>query len=1003
MPQFLTRTTEEKLADRFPGVSAPTFTPEQVANQERALDAFQKSTPSSMISDPTFERGKDLQAFAPKAERHALDTGVAAFLNSISLGTAGAANDDSRDMLRKLREANPNAALVGDIAGYLAPGAGVLKAGTAGLKGLGRKFLRPDMTMKGKSRLAQGVRYGQGVVAPTTIAGGVDYGVYRGTVDATNRAAMDGRDSSVGERWGEFVEGVTSPEGYLFGAVTSPAYRLARGATTTASNSAKASKEAGRLTFAPGSFTPTPRAQWAAGLQQDNTPRARAYRMIAKRFKQDGITTEQLNQAIDRYHYAGYSTVDEMLFELAEAATENKGGGKLKQLAVALGSVGGDAQQTARANFDARKMQIPSRIREEMRKAVGLEGSDFYQYGRQIDEQARTAPKPYYDDAYARSISDHAWQRQLWPSLQASPSSQQAIVDAYGYARDLGQLEVAGEIADLLPAIGFRVDQTGRVAKAGATTSDGARPPVPSKPSTQALDYIDRMLGDSAQGIRTGSGRTELARGPAGAQARLRSVVDEPTGLNLGRDKFAELKSARDALDFGRDAAKRKIDLETMQEEFARKSAIYGSENIDAALLMGWLRGAEDVIETATNPGTAIRQLYGSERQRNKLLSMLPDGEGLGSGIKGDKTKRQRVLTGGEREDGHLMEGRFDRSRRFLDSQNEIVGNSQTGQRNEAVNAQGGLQRLANTVADVVLEPRQAANQAIRAGINRMARPGIFNEDVNRELGDILFTSGKSDLKRIVGDLDRFQKQPKRAPGGLPMLPHAASAEQGLMDRIAAGGRGSERGAIRIGGGPPRRLKDVMKDATQNQFPVSQSVRMPPGGLPQMPRKGPDNRRGLMSSPLPVLAAVGVAGAATLEGISRINRPKAASLPTKPVDLQDIRQEFMNDYADILTNVSARQGLIESRMARVQQIDRLMEREAQRDGQPPASPEIERARQEIINGLIKKIRHAPQTDLRAYHDKLDRIDELIASGGVPALRPEGVPPTPSLKPALPQL
>ncbi len=111
----------------------------------------------------------------------------------------------------------------------------------------------------------------------------------------------------------------------------------------------------------------------------------------------------------------------------------------------------------------------------------------------------------------------------------------------------------------------------------------------------------------------------------------------------------------------------------------------------------------------------------------------------------------------------------------------------------------------------------------------------------------------------------------------------------------------------------------------------------------------------------------------------------------------------MDEYAQILTNVSARENIVQSRMARIQKLDQLIAREARRQGQPPASPKIEQARQNIIDALVKRITHAPETDLSSYYDKLDQIDALISNRGVPTPPPAGMAPAPSLKPALPQL
>lgn len=769
------------------------------------------------------------EAFAKSAAQAALDfpvIGDAGQALAEKVGGKYMSEDpqaDLRAMKREAREDQPWASFGGDMATYLAPGAKFMQWGSnatrAGAQAVLPQGVRAAMTPAGNSMAAQAGRYIPGVVAPTMVAGAGDLAAYEATIGASNIAADEDRDVPIGERAIRGVSQFARPEGYVGGAVVSPAYRTGRYAVTAGANTIDASKQAGKLSLKGGAFTPTPRAQWAAGLQNTNDPRSKAYRMVAKRLESDGVTTEQLNQAIDNYYYAGYSSVDEMLFELAEASTSGKGGGKLKQLAVALGSVGGDAQQTARTNFNARKAEMPTVFREELRKAAGLEGSDFYQYADEIAEQRRTLPGPLYDEAYGKAITDDDWTSTVWPLFESSPSAHQAIDEAYKYARDIGKLEVANEIASVRAGIP-REGVSGSMGGAGGVARGRAGANVPAKPSTEALDYIDRMLGDKAQSLRTSATkRTELAKGPSQAQTRLRSVVDEQTGLNAARDKSAELIAAEEALDFGRKGFAQGMDLETLQREFGKKSGRYGTDFIDPALLMGWMRGAEDAIEKATNPGTVIRQIYGSDRQRSKLLAMLPDGEGLGSGFKADATKRRNVLTGRTTKSGDEVAGRFDRARRHLDSENQIVGNSQTGQRNEAVAAQGGMQRMANVVADTVMNPRETVNKGIKAAVNRATQPGIFNPKVNRELGDIMFTGGRENLQHIVRELEALQ-----APPGGPVAPPAPVAPAAAGSSPPPGGPTPSAAVAASRGELPMDEASRMARAREQGFDTDQTL-----------------------------------------------------------------------------------------------------------------------------------------------------------------------------------
>jgi hypothetical protein len=383
---------------------------------------------------------------------------------------------------------------------------------------------------------------------------------------------------------------------------------------------------------------------------------------------------------------------------------------------------------------------------------------------------------------------------------------------------------VARQLAELRDAIGSQ----------GAT---------PGKVSTQSLDYIDRMLGDMAQGLKSGSGRRELAKGPIGAQRGIRgnadAGLDAETGLDAPRRLSAELKSAEEALEFGRKAFRSGTDIETLQDEFARQIAKLGegggeSETVRGALLMGWLRGAEDEISTATNPQSVIRRIYGSERQREKLLAMMPElADDAGAGVKGSNTKDIRALVGGKREDGREMAGMIDRLKRMSADYNRIIGNSQSAQRIEAVAEQGGSQDKLNFVLDAFLNTKDAAVKVGRGAINYATRPGIYQPGVNRELGRLLTARGKKQLLATIAEIRARQiatgKGPKPpagpAPTGTPPTPSATppkpksgkagtrTADAAAIAAVASGGQTAQADT----GDAQKRIDELTQSQTAAQ------------------------------------------------------------------------------------------------------------------------------------------------------------------------------------------
>jgi hypothetical protein len=256
-----------------------------------------------------------------------------------------------------------------------------------------------------------------------------------------------------------------------------------------------------------------------------------------------------------------------------------------------------------------------------------------------------------------------------------------------------------------------------------------------------------------------------------------------------------------------------------------------GRSVVDQALVMGWLRGVEDKIETATNPGSLIRDIYGSERQRAKLLEMMPqETDVMTAGLKADQTKRIKALVGSElgAEDykfgftlgsGVRAEGRaavpslFERQRQMLANQARVSGNSVTGEVTEAIAAQGGLQRAADLAARTLINPQDAARNAMLWAVQKVTTPAIFKPEVNRELGRILTTRGRDDLLAVIGEIRARQAATARgagtppASGAAPPTPPTGGKPGGKL-----GTRAADAAAIAaVAGAPPAQAETSEK------------------------------------------------------------------------------------------------------------------------------------------------------------------------------------------------
>ena len=694
----------------------------------------------------------------------------------------------------------------GQIATLMAPGAGIYKGATMAPV-LAGKLMSPAVAARlaNQTLINQGIKYaGRGAVLAG--ASSADYYLYNAAAESANVAREEGRPMpSLGERIQYANEQVFTPGGAiaaLAGPATSVAGRLVRAPLAAGKNLVttgtvrRAIPQQGAKPQIVGThadlFTPTDvQGRVMAGGLKPTTPSQRgrtaeeeAYDLLLEK----GLDPEKVEKLVKLVSYNRYTEVDEMLFELASMVDN---AADIDQLAVALARVGGDAQRIFRQGFHDRTAEMPDRIRVALRDALGLSGDNLEDFGRQMAAKAKEATADGYAAAYGRQVSDESWakiyQRLLDTTEGFSPNLTNDIPDGIAAARagarearatangDKAQLEAARQLDEL----------------AGALAGRSQRAP---KLSTHALDFLDRGFGSRIADASRGTQRSVIGLRNAIRQ----SGLDADTGLDVPRKIYAQHMAVQDALVWASEkAAKKAISLRDLKSQFlaAKKLADdafdegigEGKSVIDQALVMGWLRGSEDLIETATNSPALIRQIYGSERQRAKLLEMMPDTskgvtkkggqhidvEDAGTGDLGDQTKRIRALVGGKRTDGQgAVESLFDRQRRMLENQTRVSGNSQTSNAQEAIAAQGGMARLLDGVATAVMSPQQAArNVALWALKNTpLFKPAIFKPAVNRKLGRILTTRGREELLEVIAKLRARQiatgKGPK--PTGTP-------------------------------------------------------------------------------------------------------------------------------------------------------------------------------------------------------------------------------------------
>jgi hypothetical protein len=214
-----------------------------------------------------------------------------------------------RERIGQAGQDQPGAAMLGDIEGYLAPGAAV----EAGVRGVGRA-VQPIVNRfapTGGSMLERGTRVG-GRTVGLGASGATQSGVYQGTVGESIAAAEEGRAPSLAGAAEGFTEGATDPFAVLalpalMGANRLLTYVRSGGTTATPANiAAQIDQATGRLL--------NPRRAIGQTLDMDLAGpdiRPQAMDRIVRELESAGLTTEDIGRLME--------SVQERLSSLPEA------------------------------------------------------------------------------------------------------------------------------------------------------------------------------------------------------------------------------------------------------------------------------------------------------------------------------------------------------------------------------------------------------------------------------------------------------------------------------------------------------------------------------------------------------------------------------------------------------------------------------------------------------------------------------------------------------------
>jgi len=523
-------------------------------------------------------------------------------------------------------------------------------------------------------------------------------------------------------------------------------------------------------------------------LKQDGSPlpegMTQDYVDAIKHALKRGLDANQIEAVMKAYHYGGYGSVDEALGLLSNSS-------KVEGLNVALANIPGDAQGAWRDFFEAYRTGSPEVIQRYLSRATGVEADDYAGFVKGLERKKVSEASPLYEASASKPVSPETWDNQILPAILRFDGGPKAIREAAGEVasgQHPGSLEAASELHRLADQVEAIHKQAADVGFAGGLLPSGHIAELsqqvgsavarPKQVSTRALIELDKFLGGRAKSIS--KDRPELAGKYRNTSAEIRgtgrtSGLDPETGYNEGRAVSRSYKTAIQAAESGSKAFANGKSLRTLVDDIKLQIDGEMDDLGKAALLMGWMRSAEDAIESSGGSAQVINRLYGSANQRKKMLAMIPTAKSKGlPGAQGDQTKRINALGGGKITSGGEkldLPSIFDRQRKVLNAEKRMTGGSPTAGKAAAVFGESEVTRFIDGVFDVVLNPVGSAKTLTRKVTHAIAKPPVYKEGINRELGNIMTTTGKQGIEKRLADIRKVQgmNAPRggRAPNAL--------------------------------------------------------------------------------------------------------------------------------------------------------------------------------------------------------------------------------------------
>lgn len=773
-------------------------------------------------------------------------------------------------VFRAARERDPNAAMVGDVAGFIAPGGVVAKGGQT----VGRGLTAGYNAMRGGRAVGSGTY--RGVLARTSAGWGLQGAAYEATTGklAREEMALKEIDDLSAENIGAI--GMMTGLSAGLGIAASPIYRTARaGVVSLTPKSVRGAidrifKLQSRENLEAASrWVPRNRSEELtvqnlrrAGYAQEDIPmlmmaakksgkspeavyedsKVRALELVSEALRRSGLTPEDINQRIAAAQSSNGLNHNFLIGLMLQAGrvAEEGGGRALDNLLIGLTTVQGEFKRRAADALRARNRALGRSVRGDVEAATGVNAATAIERLGQLARQTKDEGSFKYQALKGVELDDEGWSR-----LSQIDEFDESLIDNLDkFVPDAVTLTNSSKMIDPEMANVYR--ELKNLEQRGLRGS---------KPSFQALVAIDQAITENLRGVATDGVKRAATKA---LQRGLRQVLDDPKygyvpARNAWRKTKATSKAAEDLKNF--------FQRGKSPEELDRIVDSMDDEALSEAYIIGLVKGLDDKLKEATNLGGLKRPLMGSDAADERRTTLMnwaktrlagrytpEELEAMAAGRArlegGEVPVTYKTLAGEEVTETLPVVGSMNEAQIYADEAAQYYAGSQTSSRQEALkdlNLMDTDDVLSTLVDAQTMSSAFLMRRLGRAAVDRILRSDIYENDVNRELADMLFEMDPAKMRKTLEDLERIRNarnpKKKRAAAKAARIKRVVKdAEKATAGRTA--GEAIDDLGVQVDGKSARLAKAlgepiVIEDVGNGQVVVRRSPEPLPGRAPE--------------------------------------------------------------------------------------------------------------------------------------------------------------------------